>query len=162
MLNRRELFKLGTGAWLGLTLAPLIEVPILSLGAPATPQEDKKGLEKIEKSLQKVFGKSLKDVKQDPKVKLSAPTIAENGLHVPVSVEVDYPIEDIKSLHIFVDENPDPHISYIELTPLSGKAFFQVPIRMAQSSYVRGIALLKDGSLVGDFKFTKVTVGGCG
>ena len=54
------------------------------------------------------------------------------------------------------------HISYIELTPLSGKAFFQVPIRMAQSSYVRGIALLKNGSLIGDFKFTKVTVGGCG
>ncbi len=162
MLDRRELFKLGVGVCLGLGIGSFLEIPSLAIASTPTPQEDKKGLEAIEKALQKVFGKSLKDVKQDPKVKLSAPTIAENGLHVPISIEADYPVDDVKSLHIFVDENPDPHISYIELTALSGKAFFQVPIRMAKSSYVRGIALLKDGSLVGDFKFTKVTVGGCG
>ena len=158
MLDRRDFLK---GIAIG-SLVSVVGLPHISLEAENSATEDKKGLEKIEKALQKVFGKSLKDVKIDSKVSLSAPTIAENGLHVPVSLSVDYPVEQVKSLHIFVDENPDPHISYLELSELSGKAFFQVPIRMAQSSYVRGIALLSDGSLVGDFKFTKVTVGGCG
>lgn len=158
MLDRRDFLK-GIAILSGVSV---IGLPSISFEATNSATEDKKGLEKIEKSLQKVFGKSLKDVKVDSKVMLSAPTIAENGLHVPISLEVDYPVDKIKSLHIFVDENPDPHISYLELTELSGKAFFQVPIRMAQSSYVRGIALMKDGSLIGDFKFTKVTVGGCG
>lgn len=158
MLDRRDFLK---GIAIG-SLVSVVGLPNISFEAENSATEDKKGLEKIEKALQKVFGKSLKDVKIDSKVSLSAPTIAENGLHVPVSLSVDYPVEQVKSLHIFVDENPDPHISYLELSELSGKAFFQVPIRMAQSSYVRGIALLSDGSLVGDFKFTKVTVGGCG
>lgn len=153
MLTRRELLK--TAALLGVAIASFPKNPAFAF------EEGKKTEEKIEKAIKEVFGKSLSDVKEDPRIKLEAPTIAENGMNVPVGVIANIPVEKVKSLHIFVDENPYPHISWIDLTPLSGEALYKTRIRMAKTSYVRGIALLNDGSLLGVKQEVKVTLGGC-
>ncbi len=164
MLTRRELLK--TAALLGVAIASFPKNLVFALDESKKSEENafeesKKAEEKIEKAIKEVFGKSLSDVKEDSRIKLEAPTIAENGMNVPVGVIADIPVENVKSLHIFVDENPYPHISSIDLTSLSGEAVYKTRIRMAKTSYVRGIALLNDGSLIGVKQEVKVTLGGC-
>ena len=47
------------------------------------------------------------------KIKLDVPEIAENGLVVPVNVDVESPMTDadyVKSVHVFADGNPQPGI----------------------------------------------------
>ncbi len=117
---------------------------------------------KLEEDIQKRLGVSLSQVKESADIKLQAPTIAESGANVPISVESDIPIEKVDSLWIFVDNNPSPWIADVKFTPISGKVYFATRIKMGQTSNVRAILRLKDGSYIMATKEVKVTVGGCG
>src|SRR5258708_37408243 len=47
------------------------------------------------------------------RIKLDVPEIAENGLVVPVNVEVESPMTEqdyVKAVHIFADGNPAPDV----------------------------------------------------
>ena len=60
--------------------------------------------------IKKLYG----DKKLDSgKIKLDVPEIAENGLVVPVNVEVESPMTEqdyVKAVHVFADGNPLPGV----------------------------------------------------
>ncbi len=99
------------------------------------------------------------------KIKLDLPTIAENGLVVPMNFEVESPMTEkdyVKSVHFFADGNPNPQVANFHFTPLSPKASAQVRIRLAQTQSIIAVAEMSDGKLYTAKKEVKVTIGGCG
>ncbi len=99
------------------------------------------------------------------KVKLDVPEIAENGMVVPINIEVDSPMTDadyVKSVHVFADGNPLPGVVTYSFTPACGKAAASTRMRLAQTQNIVCIAEMSDGSLHTAKANVKVTIGGCG
>lgn len=112
--------------------------------------------------MKKLFG----DKKMlDGKIKLDVPQIAENGLVVPVNIEVESPMTDtdyVKSVHIFADGNPLPGIASYKFTPACGKASAATRMRLSQTQNVICVAEMSNGTLHMAKAEVKVTIGGCG
>ena len=99
------------------------------------------------------------------KIKLDLPTIAENGLVVPLNFEVESPMTEkdyVKAVYFFAEGNPNPQVADFRFTPLSPKAAAQIRIRLAQTQNIIAVAEMSDGSLYTAKKEVKVTIGGCG
>ncbi|WP_332694119.1 thiosulfate oxidation carrier protein SoxY [Bosea sp. (in: a-proteobacteria)] len=99
------------------------------------------------------------------KIKLDVPEIAENGLVVPVNVEVESPMTEadyVKAVHIFADGNPQPGIVSYTFTPACGKASAATRMRLAQTQNIVCVAEMSNGSLHMAKANIKVTIGGCG
>jgi sulfur-oxidizing protein SoxY len=99
------------------------------------------------------------------RIKLDVPEIAENGLVVPVNVEVESPMTEqdyVKAVHIFADGNPAPDVVTYRFTPASGKAAASTRTRLAQTENIICIAEMSDGKLYMAKANVKVTIGGCG
>ncbi len=99
------------------------------------------------------------------KVKLDVPQIAENGLVVPINVEVESPMtaaDFVKSVHVFADGNPLPGIISYSFTPESGRASASARMRLAQTQDIVCLAEMSDGKLYSARVQVKVTIGGCG
>lgn len=99
------------------------------------------------------------------RIKLELPPIAENGLVVPVTFEVDSPMTDanhVKAVHLFADGNPLPNVASYRFTPASGKAAAAMRMRLAQTQNVVCVAEMSDGALFTAKANVKVTIGGCG
>ena len=112
--------------------------------------------------LKKLFGDKTF---ADGRIKLDVPQIAENGLVVPVNVEVDSPMTEadhVKAIHVFADGNPLPNVVSYALTPALGKASAATRMRLAQTQNVICIAEMSNGSLHMAKAEVKVTIGGCG
>jgi len=91
-------------------------------------------------------------------VKLKAPAIAENGAVVPIGVKSD--LEGVKSISLFVENNPSPLAATFNFGP-ANLADVSIRIRMGETS--RLIALVEaDGKLHRAAQEVKVTIGGCG
>lgn len=148
-MDRRRFLVLSVLGVAGLTFVPGLFRPSLAAS-------------KLEEDIQKRLGVSLSQIKESTDVKLQAPTIAESGANVPVSVESDIPVEKVDSIWIFVDNNPIPWVADVKLTPMNGKVYFATRMKMGQTSNVRAILKLKDGSYLMATKEVKVTLGGCG
>ncbi len=103
-----------------------------------------------------------KGAKESAKVHLIVPEIAENGAVVPVKVNVDLPIEQVKSIHILSTKNSNARCADVFLTPRNGKAYFATRIKLGGTQDVVAVAVLKDGSAIMAKKPVKVTIGGCG
>jgi sulfur-oxidizing protein SoxY len=146
-LSRRSALASGAAAALATLLAPRL--------AMATP-------ETVEAELKKLFG----DKKPaEGKVKIDAPQIAENGLVVPITVEVDSPMTDashVKALHVFADGNPLPGVASFRFSPASGRAVASTRMRLAQTQNIVCVAEMSDGALHMAKAEVKVTIGGCG
>lgn len=86
----------------------------------------------VEAELKKLYG----DKKAAAgKIKLDVPQIAENGLVVPINVDVESPMtaaDYVKAVHVFADGNPQPGIVSYKFTPESGKASASARMRLAQ------------------------------
>ncbi len=151
MFTRRDLFKL---AGVGATVL---------LMAPGSVKESF-GVKKksIDDALKEHLGVTLKDLKQSNLITVKAPTIAESGANVPVQVKANIPVNQVEAIYIFADNNPNPWITKVELSPMNGEVFFATRIKLAKTSPVRAVIKMKDGSLLMAFKEVKVTVGGCG
>jgi len=91
-------------------------------------------------------------------VKLSAPAIAENGAMVQISVSSKLP--DVKSISLFVKDNPAPLVATMNLGP-SALAQIKTRIRMGKTSEVTAI-VEAGGKLHRASQQVKVTIGGCG
>ena len=152
IINRKDFLKITT-----LGVAALSGV----LNFTKLNAEEKTDTAAINENLKKVTGKSMAEMKEDG-ITLQAPPIAESGAEVPVKVDVSLPVEQVKSIHVFVDNNPSPHIIGMTVSALSGRAYLDAMIRFAKSSSVRAVAVMKDGSAIIATKSVKVTVGGCG
>jgi len=147
-MNRRKFLLLSAVAVAGLTFAPAIK--------PAFAAS------KVEEEIKKRLGVELKAIKESAEIRLTAPTIAESGANVPITVEADIPVEKVERLWIFVDKNPIPWVTDVKFTPQNGKVFLSTRIKMGETSNVRAILQLKDGTFVMATKEVKVTAGGCG
>lgn len=99
------------------------------------------------------------------KIRLDVPEIAENGLVVPISVEVESPMTDadyVKSVHVFAEGNPLPGVVSYQFTPACGRASAATRMRLAQTQDVICVAEMSNGALHTARANIKVTIGGCG
>ena len=99
------------------------------------------------------------------KIKLDLPQIAENGLVVPVGIDVESPMTDgdyVKAVHIFADGNPLPGIVSYKFTPDCGKASASARMRLAKTQNIIAVAEMSNGALFTAKQEVKVTIGGCG
>ncbi len=145
--TRRETLALAAMAGLAALLAPRISV---ADEAAVTAE------------LKKLYG----DKKFDSgKIKLDVPEIAENGLVVPINVEVDSPMTEqdyVKAVHVFADGNPLPGVVTYRFTPACGKAAASTRMRLAQTQNIVCVAEMSNGALYTAKANVKVTIGGCG
>lgn len=99
------------------------------------------------------------------KIKLDVPQIAENGLVVPVSVDVESPMtgaDFVKAVHVWADGNPQPGIASFYFSPDCGKASAATRMRLAQTQNIVCVAEMSNGALFTAKAEVKVTIGGCG
>lgn len=142
-------------------------LPLLGAPRPARAQGNLASLgpeEPVDATLKRLFGgRPLKD--GSSVIKLEAPLIAENGAVVPVSVEVNVPITPqsyVKSIFIISDKNRRPLNARFNLTPALGAAIVGANVRLGESTQLRAVAEMSDGTLLVARREVKVTVGGCG
>jgi sulfur-oxidizing protein SoxY len=128
---------------------------LLPLPAFATPQQVTDEIKKLYADKKLVEGK----------VKLDLPSIAENGLVVPLAFEVESPMTDkdfVKAVHLYSEGNPVPQVASFFFTPMAPKAAASIRIRLAQSQNIVAVAEMSNGDLYITRKEVKVTIGGCG
>lgn len=133
---------------------------VLAQGTLATlPPE-----EKVEATMKRLFGgRPIKD--GSSVIKLELPLIAENGAVVPVTVEVQSPMipaNYVKHIYVISDKNRRPMNVKFTLTPAMGTAVVGANLRLGETTDVRAVAELSDGTLLMAKREVKVTVGGCG
>jgi sulfur-oxidizing protein SoxY len=144
--NRRE-FLIGS-AGIGLVSA----LPVGS--ASATPAM-------LEQAIRNVVGESNL---QKGKITLEVPPLVENGNAVPVTIIVESPMskaDHVKSIHIFNEKNPQPHVISVALGPRAGKARVATRIKLADTQRVVGIAEMSDGSFWTGEANVIVTIAAC-
>lgn len=145
--TRRETLALGGIAALAAFLAP---------GMAMADQQA------VAAEIRKLYGDKKFD---SSKVKLDVPEIAENGLVVPINVEVESPMTEqdyVKAVHVFAEGNPLPGVVSYRFTPACGKASASTRMRLAQTQDIICIAEMSNGSLYTAKANVKVTIGGCG
>ncbi len=155
-MNRRELLKITALTVGGLTFANSLISESLAAQLVDNPPP-KRPFEEVLKEI--TGGKPVND---SDKIKLVAPEIAENGAVVPVTVEVELPIENVKAIHILADKNNNAHTMSVYFTPQNGKAYVSTRIRLAETMNVVAVVQLSDNTFIKAQKPVKVTIGGCG
>ena len=99
------------------------------------------------------------------KIKLDLPSIAENGLVVPLNFEVESPMTEkdyVKSVRLYAEGNPGPGLADYHFSPMSPKAAAQIRIRLAKTQNIIAVAEMSNGDVYTAKKEVKVTIGGCG
>lgn len=145
--SRREFLMTGSMAMLAAVLAPHMVM--------AEEADVKAAIEKL------YAGKSM----AGGKIKLDLPQIAENGLVVPVGIDIESPMTDgdyVKAVHIFADGNPLPGVVSYRFTPECGKASASARMRLARTQNIVAVAEMSNGALFTAKQEVKVTIGGCG
>ncbi len=151
-MDRRKFLALSALGVVGFSLlSPALVEPAFASAPP----------ERLVKMVKERVGVDLSAIKTTDKIDIQAPTIAETAAAVPITVQSDIPVDQVEKLWIFVDNNPIPYVLDMSVTPLSGRVFISTRIKMAQTSNVRAILKLKDGSYMMAMKEVKITVGGC-
>lgn len=118
--------------------------------------------ERVAEEIKKLYG----DKKLTPgKIKLDLPSIAENGLVVPLNFEVESPMTEkdyVKAVHFFAEGNPTINVAAFRFTPMTPKAAASVRIRLAKTQDIVAVAEMSSGEIYTARKEVKVTIGGCG
>lgn len=146
-LTRRQTLAAGAVAALAAVLAPRM--------ALATEAE-------VAAEIKKLYGDKAP---AEGRIKIDIPQIAENGLVVPLNIDVESPMTEadhVKTVHVFADGNPLPQVLSYRFTPEAGKASASTRIRLAQTQNIVCIAEMSDGKLYTAKANVKVTIGGCG
>jgi sulfur-oxidizing protein SoxY len=89
---------------------------------------------------------------------LEAPDLAENGAQVRVELSCKMP--NVKRLYLLAEKNPAALVAWFEMSD-AVEARMVINLKLAQSSWVYGLALLSDNKLLMAQKDVKVTLGGC-
>lgn len=101
---------------------------------------------------------------EEGRVRLNVPEIAENGMVVPVSVEVESPMTEtsyVRSIHLYALDNPVPQVGAYIFTPASGRAAISTRIRLAKTQDLIAVAEMSDGTVHASKAPIKVVIGGC-
>lgn len=145
--TRRFVLTAGAAAAFAAALAPRLAIA------------DEKA---VAEALKKLYG----DKKPEAgKIKLDVPQIAENGLVVPIAVDVESAMTDadfVKAVHVFAEGNPVVQTCSFYFTPACGKASASTRMRLAQTQNVLAVAEMSNGALYAAKSEVKVTIGGCG
>ena len=91
-------------------------------------------------------------------IKLKAPSIAENGSVVPVSIKTSLP--EVKSISLFIEDNPLPLTATFIMSPLNVPDL-SLRVRMGKTSKIHAL-VESGGKLHRVQQEVKVTIGGCG
>src|SRR5262245_61928652 len=106
--------------------------------------------EPVAATMKRLFGsRPIRDAGRA--IALDLPLIAENGAQVPVTVEVQSPMTEqqfVRSIYIVADRNRRPLNAKFALTPAMGQAYVGANLRLGESTAVRAIAELSDGTLL--------------
>lgn len=120
--------------------------------------------EPVDATIKRLFaGRPMKDGATS--IKLDLPLIAENGAVVPMTVEVEAPMTAqsyVKSIYVISDKNRRPLNAKFTLTPAMGQAYVGTNLRLGETTDVRAVVEMSDGTLLQAKREVKVTVGGCG
>jgi len=140
------------GAGLGL--------PFPAAAAVGKPEPE----EKVDATLKRLFGdRKIQDGAS--MIKLDTQLIAENGSLVPVKVEINVdptPQKYVKAVYIVSDKNRRPMNAKFTFSPALGRPTVETNVRLGETTHLRAIAEMSDGSLFQVKNEIKVTVGGCG
>ena len=98
---------------------------------------------------------------RDGGVKLDLPVMVENGNAVAMTVSVDAPVSQVRSIDVFAEGNPLPHVVRLQFGPRAGAARVATRIRLATSQTVIAVAKLADGSCWRDSVDLLVTLAAC-
>jgi sulfur-oxidizing protein SoxY len=98
---------------------------------------------------------------QDARVKLDLPVMVENGNAVGMTVSVAAPVGEVRSIDVFAEGNPLPHVLSLRFGPRAGAPRFATRIRLATSQTVIAVAKLADGSCWRDSVDLLVTLAAC-
>ena len=102
---------------------------------------------------------------EDGMVVLEIPGKAEDAAIVPLTVRVPpHVTQDLKSLTLFIDKNPDPKVGTLTFGPAQGKGgerSFSTRVRIDNFSHVRAVLETADGTLHMASRFV-AAAGGCG
>ena len=166
-MSRRTLLGGAVSAGLAVAAGPTYAPGRAGAQAPAQGQGTLANLgpeEPVDMTMKRLFGtRAIKPAGEA--VKLELPLIAENGAVVPVAVEVTTPMTAaayVKSVYIVSDKNRRPMNAKFNLTPAMGQAYVATNLRLGESTDVRAIVEMSDGTLLMARREVKVTVGGCG
>ena len=141
MMRRRFMVLAGSG----------LVVPLLPGPARATPPE-------VAALIAELVGDTAL---RDGKVKLDLPVLVENGNSVGMTVSVDAPVDTVRSIDVFAEANPLPHVLRVRFGPHAGAPRFATRIRLASSQTVTAVAKLSDGSCWRDSVDLLVTLAAC-
>jgi len=94
----------------------------------------------------------------DAAVELKIPSMVETADVVPMAV--DTTLNDVESITIVADENPNPIIAHYRLTPQLWP-YIATRVRLAKSGNVHAL-VRADGTLHRATKHVDVSIGGCG
>jgi sulfur-oxidizing protein SoxY len=112
---------------------------------------------------QQVFGDRAIQA-EDGIVVLEIPGTAEDAALVPLTVRVPPAVrQNLKSLTLFIDKNPDPKVATLTFGPAAGNGgerSFSTRVRIDNFSYVRAVLETEDGTLHMASKFV-AAAGGC-
>lgn len=101
---------------------------------------------------------------EDGMVVLETPQKVEDAALVPLTVRVPPHVKGkLKSLSLFIDNNPDPKVATLTYGPAAGtggERSFSTRVRVDNFSHVRAVLELEDGSLHMATKFL-AAAGGC-
>ncbi len=106
-----------------------------------------------------------KIVKNAKELKLNIPDAPENGLVVPIEVEVDYPMKEgkyIKEITVLPTKNKVNKVVTANYTPANGKAYLYVNAKLGGTQEVVILARTSDDVIFERRKKVKVALGGCG
>ncbi len=136
----------------GIAAVAAIIAPRLAGASPA----------EVAAEIKKLYG----DKKMESgRIKLDVPQIAENGLVVPINVEVESPMTSadfVKSVHVYAEKNPLPAVVSYKFTPEAGKAAASTRMRLAETQDIVVVAEMSNGQIFSTRAEVKVTIGGCG
>jgi len=132
---------------------------LAALALPAAAQQSQPRWDALQQS--HFPGKTLEAA---PFIHLTAPSRAPSGEQVPFAFSIDHPMtaqQHIKSVTVFVDENPVPLTAVFHFNPQSGKAEISTRIRFESDSPVHVVAETNDGRLFVNTATVRAS-GGCG
>jgi sulfur-oxidizing protein SoxY len=164
-LARRSFLRscgLAIAALLGSSTIVRSELLFAWINIPSGPQDPEVPNEQVARILKTLFGD--RPIRKGH-VSLDMPVVAEDGRVVPVIIESDLPMasgQHVKSVHLIVDHNPDPHLAAFHLTPAIGRVSISTRIKMKRTTWVRAIAETSSGEVWADYARVQVTLNGCG
>lgn len=98
------------------------------------------------------------------RVRLTLPSLADNGNSVPLRVVVDSPIsaaDHVRTIALISSRNPEPNIARFTLGPRAGRADISTRVRLAGSQRVMAVAECSDGSFWMDSRDIVLTISAC-